>query len=160
MKPEVGSVCRGRMHSGRWRSPGLRRTRVRPSLAYRQNLLSSLKTRERHFTLQSTLSRYQRRRAWRVRGVSGRLARGTLDLCPAASRGFPIVLGDTEGTYARISYPDAVRATTAALNASILTCVITTRPSRTWSTCGNVPTDHLYSILQRCRYLFLSFRRP
>ena len=93
MKPKVWPVCRGRMHSGRWRSPGLRRARLRTSLAYRQNLLSSQKTPERHYTLKSTLSRHQSRRAWRCRGVSGRLARGTRDLSPAASRSFPMVLG-------------------------------------------------------------------
>ena len=47
MKPKVGSVYRGQMLSRRWRSPGLRCTSVHPSLTYRQNLLSSLKTTER-----------------------------------------------------------------------------------------------------------------
>ena len=55
MKPELGPVCRGRMHSGTCHSPGLNRTHVRPSLAYRQNLLSFLTT-EHHSTLQLILS--------------------------------------------------------------------------------------------------------
>ena len=71
MKPEVGSVWRGRMYSEKWRSPALHRTRVRPSLAYRRNLISWMKTAERSFTLQSTLSLHQSSHAWRYRGVSG-----------------------------------------------------------------------------------------
>ena len=115
MKPEVGPACRGRMHSGRWLSSGLRRSYIRPSLAYRENLLTSLKTTERHFTLQSNLLWHLSSRAWRCRGVSGSLARGTCNLSPAASRQFPMGLVDTAGaTCARISSLDAVRATTAA----------------------------------------------
>ena len=57
-KPEVKPVYRGRMHSRRWRSPGLRRTRVCPSLAYRQNLISSLKTTECYTTLQSPVDSF------------------------------------------------------------------------------------------------------
>ena len=60
-----------------------------------KNLLTSLKTTERHSTLQSTLSQHQSDRAWRCRGVSGSLATGTCDVSPAASRRFPMVLGDT-----------------------------------------------------------------
>ena len=74
-----------------------RRTRVSPSLAYRQNLLSSVKTTERHSTFQSTLSQHQSSHAWWCRGVSGSLARGTRDMSPPASRQFPIVLDDTAG---------------------------------------------------------------
>ena len=59
MKPEVGPVCRWRMHSRKWRPPGLCRTRVHPSLTYRQILLSSLKTTECHSILQCTFSRHQ-----------------------------------------------------------------------------------------------------
>ena len=92
---EVGPVCCGQMHSGRWCSPVLC-TRVCPSLACRQNLLSSLKTTECHSTLQSTLSQHQSSCSWRYQGVSG-LAWGTRDLNPAASRMFQMVLGDTEG---------------------------------------------------------------
>ena len=115
MKPEVGPVCRGRMHYGTWPSPGLRRTRVRPLLTYRQNLLSSLKTTERHPTLQSTLSRHQSSRAWRCHGVSGSLARGTRDLSSAANRLFPKVLCDTaDATCAQISSLDAVWVATTA----------------------------------------------
>ena len=111
MKTKVGPVCRGRKHSGRWRSPGLRRTRVRPSIAYRQNLLSSLETTERHSTLQSILSRHQSSRAWQCYGISGSLARGTRDLNPAASRRFPMFLCDTAGvTDARISSLNAANA--------------------------------------------------
>ena len=80
--------------------------RVRPSLTYRQNLLSTLKTTERHSTFQSTLSRHQSTRAWRCRGVSGGLTRGTHDLNPAASRRFPMLLDDTVGaTCALIFFP-------------------------------------------------------
>ena len=88
MKPYVCPLCRGRMHSGRWRSPGLR-----PSLAYRQNLVLSLKARERHFTLQSILSRHQSSCAWRCHGVSGSLVWGTRDLSSAASTLFSMVPG-------------------------------------------------------------------
>ena len=115
MKPEMGPVSRGRMHTGRWHSLGLRRARVYLSRAYRQNLLSSLKTTERHSTLQSTLSRYQSSRARRCHGVSGNLSRGTCDLSPAASKRFPMFLGDTTGAkYACISFLDAVRAAATA----------------------------------------------
>ena len=48
---------------GRRSSSDLRRTSVRPSLAYRYNLLSSLKTTERHSTFHSTLSWHQSSRA-------------------------------------------------------------------------------------------------
>ena len=50
-----------------WRSTGLRRTLIRPSLAYRQDLLLSVKTTERHSTLQSTLSWHQSSRTRRCR---------------------------------------------------------------------------------------------
>ena len=83
MKHEVGPVCRGQMHFGRWHSPGLCHTRIRPSLAYRQNLLSSLKTTEHHSTLHSILSRHQSSRPWRCRGVGGSLASGTRGQSPA-----------------------------------------------------------------------------
>ena len=52
-------------------------------------------------------------RAWRYTGVIGSLAIGTRDLSLAASRRFPMVLGDTAGaTCFRISSLDAVRAAT------------------------------------------------
>ena len=115
MKPGVGLVCRGRMHSRRWPSPGIRRTRTRPSLAYRQNLLLSLKTTRVPFHSPVDLSRCQNSRAWRRRGVGGNLVRGTHELSPAASRRFPMVLGHTAGaTCDRVSSLDAVRAATAA----------------------------------------------
>ena len=115
MKPEVVPLCRGWMHYGRWCSPGLRRTHARLSLAKGQNLLSSLKTTERHSNLQSTLSRHLSSCAWRCRGVSDSLARGTRDLSSSANRRFPMALSYTAcATWARISYLDAVRATTAA----------------------------------------------
>ena len=79
MKPEVGPVCHEQMHYGRGRSPGLCHSHVHQSLTYRQNLLSSLKTTECHFTLQATVSWHQSSCAWRCRGVSGSLARGTHD---------------------------------------------------------------------------------
>ena len=95
--------------------PGLRRTRVRPLLAYRQNLLSLLMTKQYQSTLQSTFSRQQSIPAWRCRGVGGSVARGISDLSPAAGKRFPMVLGDTaDATCARISSLDAVRAATAA----------------------------------------------
>ena len=79
MKSEVGPVCRGRIHSGKWCPSGLRRTRVRPSLAYRQNLIIAEDNRAPS-TIQSTLSRHQISHAWQCRGVGGSLARGTRDL--------------------------------------------------------------------------------
>ena len=88
---------------------------LRPSLAYRQNLFLSLKKTECHSTLQSNISRHQSNHVWRCRGVSGSLARGPRDLSPAASRWFPMVLGDTAGvTCAQTSSLDSVRAATAA----------------------------------------------
>ena len=73
---------------------------------------TELKSIECHSTLQSTLSRHQSNRAWRCRGS---LAIGTRNLSPAASRRFPMVLGDTaSATCAQISSLDAVRAATAA----------------------------------------------
>ena len=126
MKPEVGPVCRGWMHTGRWCSPALCHTHIRPSLAYRQSLLSSLKTTECHFTLQLTLSQHHSSRAWQCHSVSGSLARGTSVLSSTASRQFPMVLGDTVGaTCARISSLDAVRTVTAAHTMS-------------WSWCASV----------------------
>ena len=63
--------------------------------SHTDKLLSSLKMTELHSIIQSTLSRHQSSPAWRCRGVSGGLARGTCDLGLAASRRFPVVLGDT-----------------------------------------------------------------
>ena len=149
MTPEVGPVCRGRMHSARWRSPNLRCTRVRPSLTYRQNLLSSLKTTERHSTLLSTLSRHQNSRAWRNRGVCGSLARDTSELSTAASRWFPIVLGDTAGAiYSRISSLSAVLTVTAVhtMRRSLRVSVLRGRPEHgllVWE-CS---TDHYWKQL-------------
>ena len=85
-------LCRGRMHSGRWRSPGLFRTRVRPSLTYRQNLHSSLKTtsaiplfsRLFHDTRLAVLGG--------VVVVSGTLARERRELSSPASRWCSVVL--------------------------------------------------------------------
>ena len=113
MKPKVGPVCHGRMQSGIW--PILCRTHVRPSLAYRQKLISSLKMTECHSALQSTLSRHQSSHVWRCHGVSGSQVRGTCDLSPAASRRFPLVPGNTVGaTCTWISSLNAVWAATAA----------------------------------------------
>ena len=96
-------------------TPHLHHTCVHPSLAYRKNLLWSLKTIERLSTFQSTLLWHQSSHAWQCHGVSGSLARGTHDLSPAASRWFPMVLGYTAGaTCAQISSLVAVRAATAA----------------------------------------------
>ena len=60
-------------------------------------LLSTLKTTERHSTLQSNLSQHQSSHARWCHHVSGILARGTCDLSPAASRRFPMILDDTAG---------------------------------------------------------------
>ena len=99
IKPEVGHVRRGRMHFGRC-SQDLCRTRVRPSVAYRQNLHSSLKTTERYSTVHSTLSRHQSSRARWCRDVSGSLARGTSNLSPAASDGSHLALVTQEMQHA------------------------------------------------------------
>ena len=124
------------MHSGWWRSPGPHRTSVRSSLTYRQNLLSPLKTTERHSTLQSTLSGYQSSRSWRCRGVSGNLIRGTRNLSPTARRRLPMNLGDTEGaTWAWISSPDAVRASTAAGTVRLYYAAV----QNLVNGCGNIP---------------------
>ena len=55
MKPEVGPFCCGWMYSGRWRLQSQRCRCVRPSLAYRQNLLSSVKTTQCNSTLQPVM---------------------------------------------------------------------------------------------------------
>ena len=114
MKPEVGLVCRGRMPPED-NTHHVYAIRVRPSFAYRQNLLSSLKTTEHLSTLQSTLSRHHNSRTWRSRGSSGSQARGTRDMSPVTSRRLPMVLGDTAGaTCTRISTLNDVRAATPA----------------------------------------------
>ena len=51
--------------------------------------------------------------AWRCHSVSGSLVRGTHDLSHAASRRFPMILGDTtDATCAQISSLDTVQAAT------------------------------------------------
>ena len=128
MKPEVGPVHYGQMHSRRWHSPGICHKCVCLSFVHRQNLLLSLKTTEHHSTLQSTLTRHQSSRALQCHGVSGSLAEGSW---------FPMVLGDT---------------------ASILTCVCTTQPSGTWSTTVGMfhkplliaATHHWYIVTNMC----------
>ena len=133
MKPKAGHVYRGRMHSGRWRSQCL--CRVRPSIAYRHNLLSLLKTTERHSILQSTLSRRQSSRAWRSRGVSGSLARGTRDEFWCKQK-----VPNSSWWHNRCNmcpdfFPGCCSGGHRCSNiVYILTCVCTTRPSRTWST--------------------------
>ena len=105
MKSEAWPMCRGRMHSRRWHSPGLNHT------VYVHHSPTECPS-----TPQSTLWRHQSSRAWRCRIVSGSLARSTHDLSPAASRQFSMILGDTtSATCARISSLDAVWAATAAL---------------------------------------------
>ena len=173
IKPEVGPMCRGRMYSGRWRSNGLRHTRVRPSLSHRQNLLSSLKKIGRHSTPQSTLSRHQSSRAWRYRGVSGNVIRSVGDLSLAVSRQFPMVLGDITGARcAQISYQDAVRSAIAArtMRPPWRMTVLHDRPEpglRVWE-CS---TDHCWkqqhtadTLCPTCaairRYFHLASRRP
>ena len=94
-------------------------------------------TTERHSTLQLTLSHQSRH----ARDVSGSLARGTRDLSPAASRLFPMVLGDKAGTTcAWISPLDAVRAATAArtMRRSLRASVLCEPGLRMWE-CS---TDH------------------
>ena len=114
---KVGHVYRGPMHSGRWHSPYIRRTRVHPSFAYKQNLLSlNLITEDNIAPYHSPVaSSTTPSRARRCCGVSGNLARDTCDLSSILSRRFPMVLGDTTGaTCTRISSLDAIRAATAA----------------------------------------------
>ena len=111
MKSKVVVVCHGDCtpedDARQVYMPG---TRVCPLLTYGH---SSLKTTERHPTLQSTLSRYQNSRAWRCRDVSGSVARGTCDLNRAASRRFLMVLVDTAGAICtRISSLNNLRAAT------------------------------------------------
>ena len=95
MAPGVRHVCRGRMHSRRWRSSSLRHALILALIAYRQNLFSSLKIKERHSTLQSTVSCHHSRRVWRFRRIKGNLCRGIHNLSPAVSRRFPIAPADT-----------------------------------------------------------------
>ena len=110
----MGPVCRGRKHSGRC-STSVRCTRLLPTHSYRQNLLSSLRKIERRSTLQSVPSLHQSSRACWCRGVSGKLTRGTRDMSLAASRRFPMALGDTAGaTCAWSSSLDDVQAAIAA----------------------------------------------
>ena len=123
------------------------------------NLLSSLKITERHTNLQSYLSRHQNSRSWfKCRGVSGSLNECTSDLSPSASRRFLMVLSDTAGaTCAQISSGCCSGGHHCSHNASILTCVCTTRPSRTWST-----THHRYILANMCinpSIFHLAFRR-
>ena len=70
---------------------------------------------QRAIPLSKSTPWYQSIRVWRYRGLSGALARGTHYLTPAASRRFPMDLGDTAGAIcAQISSLDAVQAATAA----------------------------------------------
>lgn len=70
-----------------------------------------MKTTERHFPLQSSLSRH----AWRYRGFSGSLVTGTRDRNPVTSRLVPMVVGDTaDATCDWISFLDDVQSATAA----------------------------------------------
>ena len=130
MKPEVGSVCCGGMHSERWCSPGLCRTCVCPSLTYRQNLLSPLKTTECHSTLQSTLSQHRSSHAWRCHGVSGSWLEAHIIW----------FLLQADGSQWSLMTQQVQHVPGCCLgdhcfsnNASILTCICTTRLSRTWS---------------------------
>ena len=98
----------------------LRKMTLTMSALYTCSSITRLQTesiliiKERHYTLQSILSRHQSCRAWRSHGVRGSLARGIRDLSSVASRRFPIVLDDTAGaTCARISSLDSVRLATA-----------------------------------------------
>ena len=70
------------------------------------------------------------------RDVSDSLTRGIRDQSPAACRRFPMVFGDIAGAiFAPNSFRDAFYGGHRCLhNTSILACVCTTRPSRTWST--------------------------
>ena len=129
------------MHSGRRRSPGLCCTRVLPSLTYRQNLLSLLKTTERYFTLQSTLSRHQSSSASWCCGVSGSLVRSTRDLSPAASRQFSMVLGDTASAIcAQISSPSVFgQPLLLAQCVDLDMCLYYSAIQNLVYRCGNVP---------------------
>ena len=91
-------------------------------------------TTERHFTLQSTLSRHHNSRAWRCRGVSG-------NLNPAASRRFLMVLCDNRCNMCPDFFPECCSGDLHwSYNASILTRLCITRSSRNWSTGrGSVP---------------------
>ena len=130
MKPEVGPMRRGRMHSGRWCSQSLRCTRVRPSLSYSPNLLSSLKIKERHSTLQSTLSRHQSTSAWQCRYASGNLARGHVSWVLLQTDGSQWSLMTLQVQHVPGFLSGCFSGGHHCLhNASILTCVCTTRPS-------------------------------
>ena len=97
-----------------WLRPWRRRC-IYPSLAYRQNLLSSLKTSELHSILQSTLSRHQSSRSWWCWSVKWQPGQRHIWSEYCCRETFPMVLVDTAGaTCAQISSLDAVRAATAA----------------------------------------------
>ena len=135
-------------------SPCLHITCVCPSLAHRQNLLSSLKTTECHSTLQSTLSQHHSSSAWQC----GSLDTGTHDLSPTASRWFPMVLGDTAGAIP----PDPLSGllvcnchTQTGRFHSIPTCPPIT--SHTWTKHPLTPTLLLVALMYFCQsYLFYS----
>ena len=120
MKPEVRSVYREQMHFGRCRSPGVCRTHVCPSLAYKTEPIFI--TEEKRVPFHSPVDSFTTlSSAWRCRRVSSSVARGTRDLSPAASRLFPIALGETAvATYSRIYSLNAVRAATAPVLAQCI----------------------------------------
>ena len=78
----------------------------------------------------------------------GSLARGTCDLSPAASREFPMVLGDTVGaTCVQISSLDAVQACTVCQ--SWHASVLRGRPELGLQVC-ECSTDHWYIVSNLC----------
>ena len=112
MKPEVGLVCFGPYDQGQ-----MSKSMPIPIHVYIHHLHT-----DRSYSLhwkQSTIplsSRFFHNiRVAVLGGVNGRLTRYTRDLSSAASRWFPMVLGDTAGaTCARISSLDVIWAATAA----------------------------------------------
>ena len=121
--------------------------RLYPSRAYRENLLSSLKTTGRHSVLQSTLVRHQCSRAWRCHDVNGSQSRGTCDLSPVASKRFPMFLDDTTcAKYAWISLLGALlaSATTRTMRPSWRASVLAAVQNPVYE-CGNVRHTSLES---------------
>jgi hypothetical protein len=102
------------------------------TLANRQNLLKSLKTTKRHSTLHPILLRTQR-----YHGVCYSLARGTRDISPDASRRFPKLT--SRCNVCPDIFPGCCSGgQRCSQNASILTFLYTTQPSRAWAMEVNV----------------------